>query len=69
MLKREWGAEINEKLPHLFIPRKLQLCFLGLDGRPAFGYNSNLGSWVCSERPALGQNTLRMTLGMLMQDV
>ena len=22
MLKREWGAESNEKLPHLFIPSK-----------------------------------------------
>ena len=22
MLKREWGAEINGKLPHLFIPSK-----------------------------------------------
>ena len=22
MLKREWGAESNGKLPHLFIPRK-----------------------------------------------
>ena len=22
MLKREWGAESNEKLPHLFIPNK-----------------------------------------------
>ena len=22
MLKREWGAERNEKLPHLFIPSK-----------------------------------------------
>ena len=23
MLKREWGAESNEKLPHLFIPSKI----------------------------------------------
>ena len=22
MLKREWGAEINGKLPHLFLPSK-----------------------------------------------
>ena len=35
MLKREWGAESNGKLPHLFIPSKLQLklqwktCLLG----------------------------------------
>ena len=26
--------------------------------RRAFGQNCNLGSWVCSERPALGPNTL-----------
>ena len=24
MLKREWGAEINGKLPHLFIPSKTE---------------------------------------------
>ena len=24
MLKREWGAESNGKLPHLFIPRKTE---------------------------------------------
>ena len=29
-LKREWGEESNGKLPHLFIPRKLQPKFLSL---------------------------------------
>ena len=38
MLKREWGAGSNEKLPHLFIPSKTAALvpeFCG--GRPAFG--------------------------------
>ena len=39
MLKREWGAENNGKLPHLFIPSK----------------NCNPGSLVCGGRPAFGQ--------------
>ena len=30
MLKREWGAESNEELPRLFIPRKMQSWFLNL---------------------------------------
>ena len=31
MLKREWGAESNGKLPHLFIPNKTAALF------PEFG--------------------------------
>ena len=27
MLKRQWGAESNEKLPHLFIPSKTATLF------------------------------------------
>ena len=48
MLKREWGAESNGKLPHLLIP----------------GKNAALvpGSCACSEGPALGQNTLIMIM-------
>ena len=30
MLKREWGAESNEKLPHLFIPVNVQPWFLSV---------------------------------------
>ena len=41
MLKTEWGAESNGKLPHLFNP----------------WLNCILGSCTCSEGPALGQNT------------
>ena len=37
----------------------LQPWFLSL--RWAFEQNCGLGSWFCSERPALGQNTLMMT--------
>ena len=51
MLKREWSAEINGKLPHLFIPSKtatlvrvLAVVDLPLDGTaslvPAFAVNT-----------------------------
>ena len=55
MLKREWGAESNGKLPHLFILSKTATW--DCNGRPAFGQNYSLGAWVCSEGPVLGQNT------------
>ena len=32
---------------------------------PAFGQNCSLGAGVCSERPALGQNTLIMTMTIM----
>ena len=55
MLKIEWGAESNEKLPHLFIPSKtLNLGSWVCGGRPAFGQNCSLRAWVCSEKLALG---------------
>ena len=63
MLKREWGAESNGKLPHLFIPSKTAVWvpeYAG--GRPAFEQNCGLGSWVCSEGPGLGQNSMMMIL-------
>ena len=53
MLKREQGAESNGKLPHLFVPSETATLV------PEF---RNLGSCVSSERPALGQNTLMMTI-------
>ena len=61
MLKREWGAERNGKLPYLFIPSKIATLVpesavedLPLCRTAALVYD--LG-----ERPALGQNTLMMT--------
>ena len=57
MLKREWGAESNEKLRHLFIPSKSELWFLSLQWKDQpLDRTANLGSCVCSERPAFGQN-------------
>ena len=53
MLKREWSAESNEKLPNLFIPSKTATLVCG--GRPAFGQNRGLGAWVYIERPCLGK--------------
>ena len=61
MLKREWGAERNGKLPHLFIPSKTATWVC--NGRPAFGRICSLGSWVCSEAPAVGQNTHDIYMG------
>ena len=40
ILKREWGAESNGKLPLIKLQR---------GGRTAFGQNFSLGVWVCSE--------------------
>ena len=65
MLKREQGAESNGKLPHLFIPSKMLPWFQVCGGIPAFGQNCNLGSFICSERCALGQNTLMMMMMMM----
>ena len=61
MLKREWGAETNGKLPHIFTLVKLSLGSWVCSGSPAFGQNYNFGSCVCNERPALGQITLMMS--------
>ena len=59
MLKSEWSAEINEKLPHLFNPLvKLQTWFLSLRWKTCLRQNCSLGSWPCSEGPAIGQSTL-----------
>ena len=73
MLKTEWGAESNGKLPHLFIPNKtatlvsefaVEDLSLGTTAAlvPQFAVkdlplekNYNLGSCVCSERPASGK--------------
>ena len=58
MLKREWGAESNGKLPHLFISSKTSNFDCWVCGeRLAFAQNYSLGASVCSKRPVLGQNT------------
>ena len=60
ILKRDWGAESYGKLQHLFIPSKT-VTFV-----PDFAVEdlklSRTAALVCSERPALGQNTLLMML-------
>ena len=52
VLKRQWGAESNGKLPHVFIPRKTARVF---SGRPAFGQSCNLGSCVWVKNLPLGR--------------
>ena len=47
MLEREWGVESNGKLPHLFIPSKLQPWFLSLQSKPAFGQNTLMKKIMC----------------------
>ena len=63
ILKREWGMESNGKLPHLFILVKLQLWCLSLRWKTCHRQNCTLGSCVCSEGHALGQNTLMIFEG------
>ena len=64
MLKREWGAESNGKLPQLFILSKSSTLV------PEFAVEDLLLDRtatrvpVCSQRPALGQNTLMMMMIM-----
>ena len=63
MLKREWGAESNGKIPHLFILSKTAALvpeFAVEDS--AFGQNCSLGACVYSEKPVLGQNTLMIII-------
>ena len=60
MLKREWGAESNGKLPHIFVSSKIAILVPDCNGRSTFGQNCSLGACICSERPALGHNTLMM---------
>ena len=60
ILKKEWGAESNGKIPHLLIPsRTAALALKIFGGRPAFCI---LGSCAYSEGPALRQYTLMMIL-------
>ena len=66
MLKREWSAESNGKVPRLFNPLKLQPWFLNLWWKTCLRQNCNLGSYACSEGPAFGQNTLMMMMMIMM---
>ena len=59
ILKREWGAESNGKLPHLFIHSKTAiLVFQFAEEDLPLGRTAALVHEFCSERPAFGQNTL-----------
>ena len=64
MLKREWGAEKNGKLPHVF---SLQPWFLSLRWKIWLRQNCSLGFCACSEGPAIGQNILMMMMMMNME--
>ena len=55
--KGDWGTERNGKIPHYSFLVKLQPWFLSLRWKTCLAQNCSFGSWVCSERPALGQNT------------
>ena len=58
MLKREWVAESNGKLPHLFIPSKTAILFPEFAVKTYLWQNCSLGAWICSQKPALEQKTL-----------
>ena len=60
---REWCAESNGKLPHLFSP--WWSCSLGswlLRWKTCLRQNCRVDSCVCCEGPILGQNTLMIIL-------
>ena len=48
--------------PTVFIPRKLQPWFLSLRWKTCPWAELPLGAWVCSEKPAHGQNTQLMIM-------
>ena len=60
MLKREWNAESNGKLSHLRKTTTLVLEF-AVEDLP-LSRTAALVSEFCSERPALGQNTLMIII-------
>ena len=62
MLKREWGGESNEKLPHVFIPSETATLVPQYVVEDLPLLRSSLGVEICSEKPAFGQNTLMMIL-------
>ena len=63
MLKKEWNAESNGKLQHLFIPSKTATLVpeSAVEDLP-LGITAALRTGFCIERPALGQNTLMMII-------
>ena len=65
MLKREWGAESNGKLPHPFIPSKTATVVTSLQWKTCLQQNCSVDSCVCSETPDLGEKTLMM-MNMMM---
>ena len=60
-LNGEWGAERNGKLPHLFILTKTAALIteFAVEDLP-LNITAALVPALCSERRALGQNTLMM---------
>ena len=63
ILKREWGAEVTAPIQSLV---KQQPWFLSLRWKTCLRQNCSLGSYTCSERSVLGQNTLTTTTMMMM---
>ena len=58
MLKREWGAESNGKLPHIFIPSKTATYVPEFAKEDlTLGRIAALVPEFCSEGPALEQST------------
>ena len=63
MLKREWGAESKEKLPHLFILSKTATLVpeFAVEDLP-LGRTAALVPEFVVKKSALGQNTLMMLI-------
>ena len=63
MLKKEWGAESNGTLSHLFISRKTAALVpeFAVEDLPSAELHS-LVPCACSEGPSTGQNTVMMMI-------
>ena len=63
MLKREWGAESNGKIPHLFIPSKPRLLKFAMEHMPMGRIAALVPEFAVKDLP-LGR-TLMMILILL----
>ena len=62
MLKIEWGAESNGKLPHLFIPSKTTTLVPKFSVEDGFCRTISLVLEFAEKIPALGQNIVMMMM-------
>ena len=68
MLKREWGAESNGKLPHLFIPSKTatEVSKFAMEDLPLGRISALLPEFAVKDLP-LGRTLMMMMMMMMIK--